>query len=199
MYRDEHILFVDDSPEDVELSQLRLSKAGVASLVARVCAEPELLDHLEEHQPRLIVSDFSMPGFDGMAALTIALRVAPRVPFIFHSGSIGAERCRQALARGAYGCIEKNDLDSFVKLAKYAVAQRDRKRSVSNLLNVLDEDIEAYRTATGRLPALIRLGSEHIRTVRTLRHDFECDGNGRRSYRDIPIEECAEMWHMAIR
>jgi CheY-like chemotaxis protein len=199
MFTGEYILFVDDSPEDVELAQIKLSTAGVGLAAARVCTELELLDRLGRHLPNLIVSDFSMPGFDGLAALTISLRTAPQIPFIFHSGSIGEERCRQALKRGAYGCIEKDDIESLVKLAKYAIASRNHKRSSSNLLNVLDEDIEAFRVANGRLPALLRLGVEHVRTLRTLRAD--CDGAklGRRTYREIPIEEFGEAWHMAMR
>src|SRR5256885_65794 len=72
-----------------------------------VAREAELRKALQERAPSFILSDFSLPGFDGMAALAIATKVAPDVPFIFLSGTIGEERAIEALHRGAVDYVLK--------------------------------------------------------------------------------------------
>ena len=49
----------------------------------------------------LIVSDFSLPGFDGKAALEIARKGAPDIPFIFVTGTMGEEVAIETLKNGA--------------------------------------------------------------------------------------------------
>ena len=47
---------------------------------------------LAEFKPDLILSDFTLPGFDGLTALEVARELAPETPFIFLSGTLGEER-----------------------------------------------------------------------------------------------------------
>lgn len=114
------ILFVDDSREDVEIACWQLERAGLALTPSSVCSEQELTAALQRELPDLIVSDFCMPSFDGWAALLIVQKLAPAIPFIFHSGSVDDESFREALARGAYGCVNKERADAFVKLVQDA-------------------------------------------------------------------------------
>jgi CheY-like chemotaxis protein len=39
----------------------------------------------------LIISDFTLPSYDGLTALSLARDVRPEVPFVFFSGSIGED------------------------------------------------------------------------------------------------------------
>ena len=58
----------------------------------------------------VILSDFSLPDFDGLAALELAKVYAPDVPFIFVSGLMGEEFATSALRRGATDYILKRNL-----------------------------------------------------------------------------------------
>jgi CheY-like chemotaxis protein len=60
-----------------------------------------LRDALRDFQPNVILSDFSLPQFNGLAALAVARELAPNLPFIFVSGTIGEERAIEVLRRGA--------------------------------------------------------------------------------------------------
>ena len=77
------VLLVEDSVEDAELAVWRLSEGGFRCRYRVVTCEAELRSALQERLPSFILSDFSLPGFDGMEALAIAAEVAPGVPFIF--------------------------------------------------------------------------------------------------------------------
>src|SRR5437870_1096898 len=76
-----------------------------------------------------IRSDFSMPDFDGLAALKIARDFAPRVPFIFVSGTIGEERAIEAIRLGATDYVLKDNLRRLGTALRRALAEaRDRER-----------------------------------------------------------------------
>jgi DNA-binding NtrC family response regulator len=83
------VLMIEDSMPDAELAIWRLTQGGFRCRYRIVTREDELRNALQERTPNFILSDFSLPGFDGMAALATAAQVAPDVPFIFLSGTIG--------------------------------------------------------------------------------------------------------------
>ena len=87
---------------------------------------------LELFRPHVILSDFTLPAFDGLAALDIARREAPDVPFIFLSGTIGEERAIEALQRGAVDYVLKTNparLVPAVRRALREVQERARRRA----------------------------------------------------------------------
>ncbi len=117
------ILFVEDSLDDVELSSDWLRHFGVPFESANVQDEAALRKVLEVSHPALIVSDFSLPAFDGMSALRVCREIAPEVPFIFYSGSIGDDHQTQAERLGAQGCVRKDNFQDFVALVKQLLAE----------------------------------------------------------------------------
>src|SRR5437879_3992757 len=95
------VLLIEDSQSDAELAMWRLKQAGYTCTFRCVVNEVEMRAALRAELPDLILSDFSLPAFDGMSALAIARAEAPGVPFIFLSGTIGEERAIEALKCGA--------------------------------------------------------------------------------------------------
>ena len=89
MEKELRILMVEDVPADAELEIRELKRAGLRVAHRRVETEEAYREALREFQPEIILSDFSMPHFDGMLALGLAREVVPDVPFIFVSGTIG--------------------------------------------------------------------------------------------------------------
>ena len=104
------ILLVEDEALDAELVLRLLKRAGLHCAGHRVDTEPEFREQLAKFSPHVILSDFSMPRFDGMTALAIARELHPEVPFIFVSGTIGEEYAIQALKNGAIDYVLKHDL-----------------------------------------------------------------------------------------
>src|SRR5256885_15299427 len=89
------VLLIEDSQSDAELAMWRLKQAGYVCTFRCVVNEIEMRAALRAELPNLILSDFSLPGFDGMTALAVARAEAPGVPFIFLSGTIGEERSEE--------------------------------------------------------------------------------------------------------
>src|SRR5262245_13445257 len=108
--RELRLLILEDQATEAELAVRQLQAAGMACQWRRVERETEFRKVLAEWRPDLILSDFTLPQFDGLTALSIAVAVAPDVPFIFLSGTIGEERAIEALKRGAVDYVLKTNL-----------------------------------------------------------------------------------------
>src|ERR1700732_3623324 len=80
------ILSLEDNPADADLILATLARANIKCEAVRVETEPDFVDALEQSSFDLILSDHSLPSFDGLSALRIALEKARDVPFIFVSG-----------------------------------------------------------------------------------------------------------------
>jgi diguanylate cyclase (GGDEF)-like protein len=117
------VLFIEDSPADVELALRALERDGLRASWIRVSTEPELRAALSGSPPDAILSDFSMPGFDGLAALRISRALSPRIPFIFVSGTIGEERAIEAIRLGATDYVLKDNLRRLGTALRRALAE----------------------------------------------------------------------------
>jgi diguanylate cyclase (GGDEF)-like protein len=115
------ILLVEDNEADAQLASLRLRRAGLACVFRRVETEAALRAAFAEFAPTLVLSDFRLPQFDGLSALRIAQEVAPDVPFIFVSGTIGEEVAIDALRRGAVDYVLKSNSARLVPAVRRAL------------------------------------------------------------------------------
>src|SRR3984885_1105128 len=123
------VLLVEDSDSDAELTKWRLKSAGYTCDVRCVETEAAMRRALDAQTPDLILSDFSLPQFDGMAALAIARAEVPDVPFIFLSGTIGEERAIEALKCGAIDYVLKSNPMRLGPAIKRALAETELRRS----------------------------------------------------------------------
>jgi diguanylate cyclase (GGDEF)-like protein len=125
------LLFVEDSENDVELALGALRRDGLEALWQRVDSEVAMRQALATFMPEAILSDFSMPHFDGLSALRLAREMAPDLPFIFLSGTIGEERAIEAIRLGAIDYVLKDNmrrLGTSIKRALDEALERERMR-----------------------------------------------------------------------
>ncbi|HEY2340998.1 MAG TPA: GAF domain-containing protein, partial [Steroidobacteraceae bacterium] len=129
IYPDLDVLLIEDSAPDVEFAIGRLTHGGFCCRYRVVASETELRRALQERAPNVILSDFSLPGFGGLAALAIAQALAPQVPFIFLSGTIGEERAIEALRSGAVDYVLKSNPKRLVPAVRRALAEAELHRA----------------------------------------------------------------------
>ena len=125
------VLIVEDVSVDSDLAIDQLARGGIRCVHFRADSEPSFRTALTRFKPHIILSDFSLPDFDGLTALRIATLEAPDVPFIFLSGTIGEERAIEALRRGAVDYVLKTNparLVPAVRRALREVSERARRR-----------------------------------------------------------------------
>jgi diguanylate cyclase (GGDEF)-like protein len=127
------ILIVEDVEADAVLAVRELKRAGLVVDPRRVEREQDFRRELAEFHPEVILSDFTMPHFDGMSALVISRDTSPEVPFIFISGTLGEDYAIRALKSGATDYVLKNNMvrlpPAVERAVKEAAARAQRKRA----------------------------------------------------------------------
>jgi len=102
-----HVLIVEDLPTDAELTEREIQKVLEPCRFMRVETREEYIAALEVFQPALIVSDYKLPSFDGLAALKLALERCPNVPFIIVTGSMNEDTAVDCMKAGAWDYVIK--------------------------------------------------------------------------------------------
>jgi diguanylate cyclase (GGDEF)-like protein len=158
------IVVVEDSVLDAELLEKRLIKAGLSLDMQRVETEEDLVRSLVLRTPDLIFSDFSLPNFNGLRALAIAVEYAPDTPFIYVSGTIGEERAIDALHRGATDYVLKSNLSRLPAVVERALqesALRVRQRQLEKERRDQEERLQrltrTYRMLSSMNSTFLRL------------------------------------------
>lgn len=97
---EERISIVEDLPTDAAPCEREVRKVLPGAAFRRVETREEYLAALEDFRPDLILSDYSLPAFDGMAALQLALERVPKTPFIILTGSMNEETAVACMKAG---------------------------------------------------------------------------------------------------
>ena len=104
------ILIVEDKAEDADLAkhEIRRTLSQCEFQVVETCEA--FLSALEIFQPDVILSDYSLPRFDGMKALKLTLEHAPLTPLIIWTGSIREDAAVYCMKAGANNYVLKGNL-----------------------------------------------------------------------------------------
>lgn len=146
------ILFLEDGPLDVELQLRELQRSGLEVQSRHTQKEEDFTRELEAFAPDVILSDFSLPGFDGMRALEIAKAKSPDTPFIFVSGTIGEERAIESLKQGATDYVIKSNLGRLGPAVKRAVAERRERAARQTAERELEASERRFRLFMDHFP-----------------------------------------------
>jgi PAS domain S-box-containing protein len=167
------VVLVEDDPADRELIVRSLRDLSVAHDIRHVQDEPSLKRELVSNPPDIVLSDFSLPGFSGPRALQMLRAIAPDVPFILVSGTIGEEQAIGALQLGAVDYILKNNLQRLPSAVEAAVAAAARQREHRQATHALRESDERFR-------AVVQASGAWI---------WECDAQLRLTYSNGQVRE----------
>src|SRR6266852_1259283 len=127
------ILHLEDDPLDVELIQGTLDAGGVPCEVRHAQNREQFETALTQDHFDLILSDYSLPNYNGFAALEFARNKVPGIPFILLSGTLGEEVAVESLKTGATDYILKHRLERLVpavlRAARDAQEHAEKKRA----------------------------------------------------------------------
>jgi len=117
------ILLLEDNQSDADLIVRELRKSGLNYITKIVQTRLEFEKALQDFNPDLILADYSLPSFDGVAAFNIKQKICPDVPFIIVSGTIGEENAVELIKNGVNDYSLKDKL--FTLTAKIKRALKD--------------------------------------------------------------------------
>jgi len=136
------ILIAEDTPADAELCEREVRKILKSCRFQVVDNRQAYLSALSGFQPDLILSDYSMPGFDGMAALRLAQEYSAEMPFIIVTGSVSEDVAAECMKAGAWDYIIKQHIR---RLGPAVVSALDKKQTLITKRKAEDEREAAYR------------------------------------------------------
>ncbi|HEY3760719.1 MAG TPA: response regulator [Verrucomicrobiae bacterium] len=118
------ILNLEDNTSDSELNEAMLSARWPHCELMRVDTRGDFISALEQEDIDLIISDYTMPNFNGMEALAISRERRPEVPFLFVSGTIGEDSAIEALKNGATDYVLKHRLMRLIPAVDRALREK---------------------------------------------------------------------------
>ena len=122
------VLHLEDSEPDHELLAAHLRRGGVQARILRVETEAEYRRALHSDWD-VILSDYNLPGFSGLAALDILKATGRLIPFILVSGEIAEDTAVAAMRNGANDYLLKNNLVRLVPAMLNAVEAHEALRA----------------------------------------------------------------------
>ena len=164
MDKELRILMLEDTSTDAELIERALRKDNISFISKRVETKEDFISGLRDFAPDLILSDFRLPTFDGLEALSITTKEFPDVPFILVTGALGEERAVEVLKSGASDYVLKDKLSrlphSVLRAVREAEEKRERKKAEKALQEsfmLISRGKREWESTVDSIPQLICL------------------------------------------
>jgi PAS domain S-box-containing protein len=142
------ILLLEDTAHDADLIEMALTEAGMNFVSLRVETGEAFSQALDRFQPDIVLSDFSLPSFDGHSALAMVRKRCPATPVVMVTGAIGDELAVELLKAGARDYILKDRLVRLPSAVSRALAEAEETRQRQAAEQSLRESEEKFRTMT---------------------------------------------------
>jgi len=123
------ILVVEDSPTDAKLIANALRRLDREVRSERVDTADAMKAALRSQEWDAIISDWSLPKFSAMEALSCLKELALDVPFIVVSGTVGEETAVEAMRAGAHDYVLKDRLIRLSPALERELAQRQARET----------------------------------------------------------------------
>jgi PAS domain S-box-containing protein len=146
------LLYVDDEPDLLEIGKLFLEQTGEIT-VGTALSAPDALTLLEQHHYDAVLSDYQMPGMDGIRFLQILRGRGDSIPFIIFTGRGREEVIIQALNSGVDFYLQKggdpgSQFAELANLVRKAVAQKQAAAALvtseAQYRNILENIQDVY-------------------------------------------------------
>ncbi len=124
-----HILIVEDSEDDTRLLLLELRRCGYEPVFERVDSRKAMEQALMRRQWDVVISDYIMPRFSGLHALSVLRDNGLDIPFIIVSGNIGEDIAVEAMRKGAHDYIIKGNLARLAPAVERELREAEIRRA----------------------------------------------------------------------
>jgi PAS domain S-box-containing protein len=150
------ILCIEDLSTDYELAVRELKKIWTDLISCRVETREEFLAEINHFNPDIIISDYSLPSFNGIEALKLSLEYSPKVPFIVLTGSLNEETAVTCMKMGATDYVIKGHITRL----PYAVRDALEQVKFKNEKQKVEEDLIKISRAVEQGPASVLITNQ---------------------------------------
>ena len=198
------ILFIEDSEDDTLLEVAQIKKSGYEIEYKRVETAEKMKAAIREKTWDIILSDYKMPHFSGIKALTILKESCIDIPFLVVSGAIGEEVAVEAMKAGAHDYIMKNNLkrllpaierelrESKSRAERKLLEQKQKQSEKDRLANLqFFESMDQVNRAIQSSGTLEQMMSDALESILTI---FNCD----RAFLLYPCDPEAVAWKVPM-
>jgi PAS domain S-box-containing protein len=148
------VLHLEDNSADAELIHTVLRQEWPDCRIRHAQSRADFVEAAQQGQFDVVLSDFSLPQFDGLSALELVRGRNAITPFIFLSGAIGEERAIEALNRGATDYVLKDRPGRLVPAIRQALARVDEMLQRQRAEEALREQASLLDKARDAIVAL---------------------------------------------
>ena len=131
------VLHLEDSERDAAMVRNRLELGGIHCDIHLVDSKAGFEAALSDQVFDIIISDYTVPGYDGITALTRARELQPDVPVILISGTVGDEDAVKCLHIGATDYLLKERLHRLVPAVQRAMQEASTRRTRNDMEQAL--------------------------------------------------------------
>lgn len=160
------ILFLEDVHADAEMIWMELSRSGIKFSKKLVDNKNDFINALKSFEPELIISDYSLPQFDGMSALFLKNEIAPDIPFILVTGSINEDVAVEIMKAGADDYIIKQNLSRLAGAVNQALKKREIIKSKVIIENELKQSEQIFSAFMEYCPVFFFFKDQEARPIR---------------------------------
>jgi PAS domain S-box-containing protein len=139
------VLIVEDSEDDTLLVVREFKQAGYEVSFERVQTEAAMEDALSKEKWDIVISDYVLPDFSGLAALRLLQRKGIDLPFIIVSGKISEDAAVEAIKAGAHDYLMKNNLKRLAVAVEQEMREAESRRKLKKAEEALRESEEKFR------------------------------------------------------
>ncbi len=155
MTRPLRMLLIEDSEEDAELLLTEINNSGYDVTHTRVESAEATIDALATGQWDIVISDYTLPRFNGLAAIEIVRQHDPDLPFIITSGNIGEDIAVEAMRAGAHDYLMKNNLSRLTPAIDRELRESKLRRDARRAQVQLEENEARFRAIASNIPGMV--------------------------------------------
>lgn len=155
MTRPLRILLIEDSEEDAELLLAEIENGGFDIAHRRVDSAKAIVDALATNQWDIVISDYTLPQFNGLEAIEIVRQHDPDLPFIITSGNIGEDIAVEAMRAGAHDYLMKNNLSRLTPAIDRELRESRLRRDARQTRIQLEDNEARFRAIVSNIPGMV--------------------------------------------
>jgi PAS domain S-box-containing protein len=151
------VLFIEDSEDDTALMVRELRRSGYEPIYERVENAEAMQTALARQTWDIVISDYSMPHFDALAALALLQASGLDLPFIIISGTIGEERAVAIMKAGAHDYLMKDRLARLTPVIVRELREVEVRRERRQAEEALWQSEERFATVFRASPVALSI------------------------------------------